>query len=149
MPKFGSVKFARGEEEAREATQHLLVHGFERIRDATEDQIWDAAELSAEYLHAVTNQFVPKKTGALRETGQTTVYKNKKGNIVFELSYGDPASGVDYAMYVHENKPTPPAAKNYTTPGTGPYYLINGWNAAKDNIQDIWENIDIIRGGES
>jgi len=147
MPKKGWTHFARGKHESRTLTKHLTVYGLEEDSKRYGKSAKRAARESGELILKNTLPFVPKKSGDLRATGRYEVKKSKRGRIVAEVSFGDPPD-VDYAYYVHENKPNPPDTKDYTTPGTGPFFLKRGAEASKQKMDQIFaENMRKNVGG--
>lgn len=72
-------------------------------------------------------EWVPRDTGALADSGRVE-YVEKRGNAwVTNIVFGD--SSVNYAFFVENDIPTG-VVKNYTTPGTGAFFLTR----AGDNI---------------
>lgn len=61
-----------------------------------------------------SQEYVPEDTGELRESGE--VVQLKEGH--YEVVYTAP-----HAFYLENNIPSPPENKNYTRPGSGPFYL--------------------------
>lgn len=136
MPKARWTHFSRGKHEDRTLTKHLTVYSFREIEKRSIKKAEEAAEQSGETILKNTLPVTPKDTGELRRSGRAEVKESKRGNVVAEVSFGN--NTVDYAYYVHENLPNPPATKNYTTQGTGPYFLINGVNKSKQKLDRIF-----------
>lgn len=65
------------------------------------------------------DKYVPKDTGNLRDNVSKTV-----NSITYESPYA-------HAQYVGYTKGT---VRNYTTPGTGPYWDKRMWSAEKDIV---------------
>ena len=111
------------------------------IEAMVESTIRQAEEAAVKALDDITqnvwmkaDEYVPKDTEALRnsvdiEQARVVERNRRAGNSLTRsrISYGN--SEVDYAWFVHENKPNPPEVKNYTAgPTTGPKYLQKAIN---------------------
>lgn len=112
------------------------------IDEAAASAAHDAASrILLETLPFVPMSRVPNRAGALRASGHVVVLtkgKSKKDRkLQAEVTFGD--ATVDYAAFVHEDKPRG-VVKNYTTPGTGNKYLVKGAAKAAPAIIKIFAN---------
>ncbi len=75
---------------------------------------------------------VPVDTGALQSSGFTEPCELDGGTITASIGYGGADSGVDYAVYVHEN--LNPAVR-WNRPGSGPKFLSTHLDARTPELQ--------------
>jgi len=92
----------------------------------------NVAKKVAQDVYDKSQQYVPLDTGELKESGE--IVQLKKGH--YEVVYRAP-----HAFYVENNIPSPPENKNYTTPGTGPFYLTR----AIDEVASDTEVVGALR----
>ena len=76
----------------------------------------------------------PPNMGALKASGAWEKAKREGKVYITKLTYGD--ADVDYAFFVHENMPSKVPNKQYSTDGTGAYYLSRAINEVftKENV---------------
>lgn len=126
MGKVRKTLFASGRSNRRTpagAIQGLVVSNLEQALGRVKQVNQDAAHEVGDIILKNTLPKVPMDSGDLRETGRVEVGESSKGNATVRVLFGN--EKVDYAMYVHEDKPSN-VEKKYTTAGTGPHYLQHG-----------------------
>jgi len=92
-----------------------------RIERDVQKTVRLAVEEACEMLLEESMQMTPLDEGDLRASGRIQGLKVRRDNVKAYVVYGD--SKANYAYFVHENMPSKPPVKNYTTPGTGHHYL--------------------------
>lgn len=85
------------------------------------DQICEAAIRDvAEQVLEKALEYTPMEEGDLRGTGRVEYVEKRNGRWEANIAFGD--SEINYAFFVEMDIPQG-VAKNYTTPGTGAFYL--------------------------
>lgn len=103
---------------------------YDQIQKSTDVALYEMAEKVVED----TEQFVPMKTGALRDSA-TIESATKQGGIQISYERVIP-NGVDVAPWLYNGLyyKTEQPVKNWTTPGTGGFWL----EESEDNNLDEW-----------
>lgn len=85
------------------------------------------------------DRYVPRSAGSDGGSLRETVDLSDPECIVYEMPYAR-------YQYYGMRQDGSHVVKNYTTPGTGPYWDKKMWNARKDDILEQLKN-EIMRGG--
>lgn len=100
------------------------------------DNITDKLERVLDVIERISQDNIPKDTGAAKASFFREVVVEENGTIVARAGYNrEGGADLDYLIYIHEIQFT-----NYTTPGTGPYFLSRAFQQASLQIESILGN---------
>jgi hypothetical protein len=125
-----SVNFDLGTKDFKLMFDAITAKVERAIEAALNDLMEQAYELSQKYVPASTGPnrkyALPPDAGALKRSGAWEKARRDGRKFISRLTYGDDV--VDYAWFVEMDMPSTDGDKNYSSDGTGAYYLSRSLN---------------------